>query len=198
MSRLLSLLYIALVSGSVLDCSRPNSAFKITSFSFSPDPAIAGKNSTLIVSFNATEAITSGIVNYGISYDYRPFQYAKVNICDTMKCPINPGKYMRKLTYPFPDSLTGNFRLRVNWKDNSTQELMCVSVRTKVSSYSKQLILYPSKHFLPHPICINYENASYAKLVRNTSRSNTSWSNTSRSNTRELTKVNKASLRGGV
>lgn len=188
MSRLLSFLYIAFVSGSMLDCSRPNSAFKVSSFSFSPDPAIAGKNSTLIVSFNVSEVVTSGNVNYGISYDYLPFHYYTTNICNTMLCPIQPGKYMRKLSYPFPHSLTGNFRLRISWRDNSTQELMCVAVRTKVASYSKQLIVYPSKDFLPHPMCLNYENASYARLVRNTSLSNT---------TRQI-KINNTKLRGRV
>jgi len=188
MSRLLSLLYLTLVSGSVLDCSRSNSSFKVTSLSFSPDPAIAGKNSTLIISFNTPQLVTSGNVTYGISYDYLPFHYASANICDTMKCPIQPGKYTRKLWYPLPHSLSGNLRLRITWRDNSTKELMCVAVRTPVTSYSKQLIEYRSKPYLPLPMCINSTNASYKSLVRNIRRSNT---------TRQI-KVDKSRLRGRV
>ena len=183
MSRLLSLLYLAFASGSVIDCSRPNSTFNIRSFSFSPDPAVSGKNSTLIVSFQVPEVVSSGNVTYGISYDFHPFQYATANICNTMACPIQPGNYTRKLTYPLPHSLSGSLRLRVNWKDNSSQELMCVAVRTSVSSYSRQLALYPSKPYLPQPMCLNSVNATYRSLIRKTN---------------STVKVSKSRLRGRV
>ena len=152
--------------GSVLDCAPTNSVFKLTSMSFSPDPAVKGQNSTLLLSMNVPEEIDAGTATYAITYNFIPLVPTTENLCNAVTCPIYPGILTTTSSYPIDSSLSGSIQFKVSWKDNSSRDLICVNVRTKVGSAAKQLLTYSNKPMLPLPMCPLYHNMSYKTLIK--------------------------------
>jgi len=125
----------ALISlGSVNDCSKGASIFKITSMSFSPDPPISGQNSTLLLSMNVPTQVSGGTATYSITYNFIPLSPSVEDLCKILPsgCPITAGKLDTVSNIPFDTSLKGSIRININWKDTTNNELMCVSINTKI------------------------------------------------------------------
>ena len=120
--------------GSVNDCSKGTSIFKITSMSFSPDPPVSGQNSTLLLSMNVPTQVSGGTATYSLTYNFIPISPSVENLCTSLPsgCPIMPGKLDTVSNIPFDTSLKGSIGIKINWKDTSNNELMCVSINTKI------------------------------------------------------------------
>ena len=118
---------------SVTDCSNGGSLFKLTSMSFSPDPTVAGENSTLLLSMTVPQEIASGTATYTTTYNFIPFSPTVEPLCDkTVVCPILVGDLHTYSSFPIDSSLSGTLQLRIEWKDLSEIQLLCVAIKTKI------------------------------------------------------------------
>lgn len=128
---LLSLL--SLVSASVMDCSNGGSLFKLSSMSFTPDPTVPGVNSTLLLSMSVPEEINGGTATYTTTYNFIPFTPTVDALCDiTVPCPIAIGTLDTVSTYPIDPTLSGSLSVKVEWKDQTARQLLCVLIKTKL------------------------------------------------------------------
>lgn len=134
MFSLLLALVAPLVNASVKDCATPDALFKMTSMSFSPDPPVKGQNSTLLLSMNVPSEVVGGTVTYSPTYNFIPLSPTTEGLCTNVPngCPIRVGKLDTVSSMPFDPSLSGTLVLKIEWKDLSKKQLMCVSVTAKV------------------------------------------------------------------
>lgn len=154
MSRVFALLSLLLAStrASVSDCSNGQSLFRPTSMSFSPDPTVPGKNSTLLLSMKVPEAINNGTATYSVTYNFIPFQPTVDDLCvTTVPCPINEGSLQTLSTYPIDPSLSGSMTIKVEWADLTGRQLLCVTIKTKLGNAAKQVALPLKNLFSPRP-----------------------------------------------
>jgi hypothetical protein len=145
---LLSLLAIAApVYGSVSDCSNGKALLTIDSMSFTPDPTVPGMNSTLLLSLSVPEEITNGTVTYSTTYNYLPLNPTVEDLCGvTVPCPIAVGSLDTVSSYPIGTSLSGSLVLKIEWTELTGRQLLCVSIKTKLGAYDKQLVLRKTKN----------------------------------------------------
>lgn len=118
--------------GSVNDCSKGTAIFKITSMSLRPDPPVIGQNSTLDISMLVPYDILSGTAIYSSTYNFIPLAPTVEDLCANVVCPIQTGTLNTISSIPFDGSLKGSITLKIEWKDATNNELMCVSVNVKV------------------------------------------------------------------
>ena len=118
---------LASVQASVTDCSKATALFDITSLSFLPDPPVKGQNSTLFVSMNVPSQVEGGTATYSVTYNFIPLSPTTEDLC-----PIRPGTLYTVSSVPFDGSLTGSITFKIEWKDLSLDQLMCVSIKTTV------------------------------------------------------------------
>jgi hypothetical protein len=120
--------------GSVSDCSKGTSIFKLTSMVLTPDPPIRGQNSTLSLSMTVPQEVLSGTATYSVIYNYIPLTPKVEDLCFTLPdhCPIHPGQLNTYSSVPFDESLSGSITLKIEWKDAANTQLMCVSINVKV------------------------------------------------------------------
>ena len=140
--RLASILSVfATAFASVTDCSNAKTLFKLTSMSFSPDPPVAGQNSTLLLSMKVPEEVTNGTVKYSTTYNFVPFAPTVEDLCDkTVPCPIASGALNTVSTYPFDNSLKGTVIFKIEWTELTGRSLLCVSLNLKLGDAAKQVI----------------------------------------------------------
>ena len=168
---------------SVSDCSNGASLFHLTSLSFSPDPTVPGQNSTLLLSMKIPEEITNGTATYSTTYNFIPLKPTTDDLCDTVACPIVPGSLDTRSSYPIDKTLSGSMTLKLEWKELTGRQLLCVSIKTKLGDAAKQVALRGStdlvlkkhkhKHHHKHkntrkfPMCPNeWYNASLLNSTR--------------------------------
>ena len=122
------------VQASVTDCSKATALFSITSLSFLPDPPVKGNNSTLFVSMNVPSEVTGGTVTYSVTYNFIPLSPTTGDLCTVVPngCPIKAGTLDTVSSLPFDGSLSGSITFKIEWKDLSLHQLMCVSIKTTV------------------------------------------------------------------
>jgi len=143
---LLSLLaYVSPSYGSVSDCSNGKALLTIDSMSFKPDPTVPGMNSTLLVSLSVPEEITNGTVTYSTVYNFLPLKPTVEDLCTTVVCPIAVGSLDTVSSYPIGTSLSGTLVLKIEWTELTGRQLLCVSIKTKLGAYDKQLVLRKNK-----------------------------------------------------
>ena len=119
--------------GSVSDCSK-SALFHLTSKSFSPDPALKGLNSTLLLSMNVPSDVVGGTASYTVTYNSIPLTPTVKDLCLEVQggCPIKSGTLDTVSSIPFDGSLSGSLTFKIEWKDLAAQQLMCVYVKTNV------------------------------------------------------------------
>lgn len=118
--------------GSVNDCSKGTSLFKLTSMSLTPDPPVKGQNSTLRLSMDVPADVTGGTATYSVTYNFIPLAPTVEDLCATVTCPIATGSLTTVSSVPIDPSLSGSLSLKIDWKDTANAELMCVSINVKV------------------------------------------------------------------
>jgi hypothetical protein len=133
LTSLLGVLAFTSINASVTDCSKGASLFKIDSMSFSPDPAIKGQNSTLLVSSTVPEQITGGTAKYSIKYSFIPLTPTIEDLCKAVSCPIMVGKLDTVSSYPIDKSLSGSITIQIDWADQTGRQLLCVLIQTKIT-----------------------------------------------------------------
>jgi hypothetical protein len=162
-------LFAATVLASVSDCSSGTSLLQLTSMSFTPDPTVPGVNSTLLLSMKVPEDIFNGTVTYTTTYNFIPLAPTTSNLCDTVVCPIASGKLDTVSSYPIDKTLSGSLTLKLEWKELTGRQLLCVSIKTKLGDAAKQVALrhprlrlrHRNKMHKKHPMCPNnWYNAS--------------------------------------
>lgn len=127
---------------SVSDCSMGKSLFTLTSMSFSPDPTVPGQNSTLLLSMSVPEQVTNGTATYTTTYNFLPLTPTVDALCDvTVPCPIYVGKLDTVSSYPIDASLSGSLAIKIEWAELTGRQLLCVSIKTKLGDYMKQVAL---------------------------------------------------------
>jgi hypothetical protein len=118
--------------GSVRDCSKGTALFTITSMSLTPDPPVIGQNSTLDLSMLVPKDVVSGTATYSVTYNFIPLAPTVEDLCANVACPIQAGTLKTVSSIPIDSSLKGSITFKIEWKDASNTELMCVSVNVKV------------------------------------------------------------------
>ena len=143
MSRLFSLVSFLLspvALSSVSDCSNGASLFHPITMSFSPDPTVPGENSTLVLSLKVPEEINNGTATYTTTYNFIPFAPTTDDLCGfTVPCPIKEGILETRSSYPIDPNLSGTMTLKVEWKDLTGRQLLCVFIKTTLGKATKQL-----------------------------------------------------------
>ena len=123
---------------SVTDCSKGMALFKLSSMSFSPDPTVAGENSTLLLSMTVPEEIASGTATYSTTLNFISFAPTVESLCDlTVPCPIRVGTLDTISSYPIDGTLSGSLTIKIEWKDTD-KLLLCVQIKTKLGRELKQ------------------------------------------------------------
>ena len=118
--------------GSVSDCSKGTALFTITSMSLRPDPPVIGQNSTLSLSMLVPKDVVSGTATYSVTYNFITLAPTVEDLCANVACPIQTGTLKAVSSIPIDNSLKGSITFKIEWKDTSNNELMCVSVNVKV------------------------------------------------------------------
>jgi len=127
-------LLLGSAQSSVTDCSKSTAVFSLTSLSFAPDPPVKGQNSTLLLSMNVPTEVSGGTVTYSVTYNFIPLSPTTEDLCTVAPggCPIRPGTLDTVSSIPFDGSLSGSITFKIEWKDLSEAQLMCVSIKTTV------------------------------------------------------------------
>ena len=112
--------------------SKGSSLFTLTSMSFSPDPAVPGENSTLLLSMTVPQEITDGTATYSTTFNFIPFSPTVEPLCGNIQCPILVGDLQTYSSFPIEPTLSGTLQLRIEWKDLSKVQLLCVEIKTKI------------------------------------------------------------------
>lgn len=134
LTAILALFLSTNASGSVTDCSKATAVFSLTSLSFLPDPPVKGQNSTLLLSMNVPTEVAGGTVTYSVTYNFIPLSPTTDDLCTVVPsgCPIHPGTLDTVSSIPFDGSLSGSITFKIEWKDLSQSQLMCVSIKTSI------------------------------------------------------------------
>lgn len=132
MKLLLGLSLFSIARASISDCSNGASLFKISSMSFLPDPPVLGTNSTLLLSMDVPEEISGGTVTYSVTYNFIPFSPTVEDLCLALTCPILVGDLDTISSIPFDPSLSGTLSFKIEWKDITNRQLLCVNIKTKL------------------------------------------------------------------
>ena len=153
MSRLFALVSFLLspvALSSVSDCSNGASLFHPISMSFSPDPTVPGENSTLLLSLKVPEELNNGTATYTTTYNFIPFAPTTDDLCGfTVPCPIQVGTLDTRSSYPIDPNLSGTMTIKVEWKDLTGRQLLCVFIKTTLGKATKQLtVVRGNKHEL--------------------------------------------------
>jgi hypothetical protein len=121
-------------NASVTDCSKATALFSLTSLSFLPDPPVKGENSTLLLSMNVPTEVAGGTATYSVTYNFIPLSPTTEDLCTVVPsgCPIAVGTLDTVSSIPFDGSLSGSITFKIEWKDLSQSQLMCVSIKTTV------------------------------------------------------------------
>jgi len=138
---LIGLSNITPVIASVADCSKGKSLFQLTSMSFSPDPTVAGQNSTLLLSMKIPEMINNGTATYTSTYNFLPLTPTVDDLCTTVVCPINQGTLDTLSSFPVDKGLSGRLTINIVWSDLTGRQLMCVNINTMLGDAAKQLVI---------------------------------------------------------
>ena len=118
----------------VSDCSKGASQVKINSMTFLPDPPIKGQNSTLTLDLNVPTEIQGGTATYSFTYNFIPLTPTVEDLCTQVPggCPVKAGPLNLVSSYPIDPSLRGTIVAKINWKDTTNSDLLCVSITMKV------------------------------------------------------------------
>jgi hypothetical protein len=122
------------VNASVTDCSKSTALFTLNSLSFLPDPPVKGLNSTLLLSMNVPTEVKGGTATYSVTYNFIPLSPTTEDLCTVVPggCPIRVGTLDTVSSIPFDGSLSGSITFKIEWKDLTLAQLMCVSIKTTV------------------------------------------------------------------
>lgn len=119
------LMAVAMMQGTIDDCSPSGSIADITSMGLNPVSPLPGDNSTVWVAYDLSQDVTGGKVVYSTWVNNLPFPVSTVNLCDQEACPLTPGCYNSSGSSIFPD-ITGKIEARIEWFDQNDQPIWCV------------------------------------------------------------------------
>jgi hypothetical protein len=125
------LIGLSVLSGSIQDCSRPNSIGEIVDMGISPLNPVAGDNSTLWVTFDSSQAITGGTATYSYTLNYIPFPKDIIPLCDQTDCPVPIGISNATGYTIFPD-VSGRIEIRIEWETEVGTPIWCVKTTYSV------------------------------------------------------------------
>ncbi len=123
----------SLSSSSVSDCAAGKSVFQINSQGFGPEPPVAGQNVTLWIDYTVPDGVTvnGGQAKYSFTYNGIPFPASTEDLCTQITCPQVPGTYNITSTSEWPSGLSGKIVSKIQWYDESGNELLCSQTTEK-------------------------------------------------------------------
>lgn len=118
---------------SVSDCAAGKSVFQINSQGFGPEPPVAGQNVTLWIDYTVPDGVTvnAGKAKYSVTYNGIPFPASTEDLCTQITCPQVPGTYNITSTSEWPSGLSGKIVTKIQWYDDSGNELLCSQTTEK-------------------------------------------------------------------
>jgi hypothetical protein len=72
--------------------------------------------------------IQGGTAKYSLTYNFIPITPTTENLCDTLACPILVGPLTATSSFPIDPSLSGKVIIKIEWKDFTNVDLLCISV----------------------------------------------------------------------
>ena len=113
---------LMLASVVIQDCGLSTDLAVFNSGSFSPNPPIPGKNSTLTFSYYLKEAVRNGTVTYSTNINLIPF----VPSTDALtQCPLSVGQHTEAMSSIFPTGLSGRIDTHIQWKTGK-RHILCI------------------------------------------------------------------------
>lgn len=119
------LMALAILKGTIKDCSQSGSIAKIDSMGINPVTPQPGDNSTIWVSYDLSKEVTGGSVKYSYWLNYIPFAPTTIHLCSQEACPLQPGCYNSSGSSTFPD-VSGRIEGRIEWTDQDGNPIWCV------------------------------------------------------------------------
>jgi hypothetical protein len=116
---------LAILRGTIRDCSPDGSLATIQSMGIDPVTPKAGDNSTIWVAYDLPTEVTGGTVTYTYSLNYIPFQPTTVDLCVQEACPLAAGSHNASGSSSFPD-VSGRLEGKIEWHDQSGTPIWCV------------------------------------------------------------------------
>lgn len=114
----------------VRDCAVDKSLFHIDEINITPSKPVAGENVTLYVEYTVPESVTvtSGTVEYSVTYNFIPISPTYQPLCDNVECPLLPGSHSSTSVTQWPADISGALTMRMRWRDIDNQMLMCMEM----------------------------------------------------------------------
>lgn len=117
---------LSLLSGSIKDCSAPDSVAKVLSMGINPVNPKPGDNSTVWINYDLSKQVTGGSIKYSYWVNFIPFTPETVDLCQQESCPLEPGVYNVSGSFIFPD-VSGRVEDKIEWFDENDTPIWCVN-----------------------------------------------------------------------
>jgi hypothetical protein len=114
---------LIMVSAAIQNCGGPYDLAVYKDGSFSPNPPMPGKNSTLSFSYYLKEPLRSGTATYSTKINFVPFPPTSEPLT---QCPLSVGEHTESMSSIFPVGLTGRVETRIQWKTTDGRPILCV------------------------------------------------------------------------
>jgi len=120
--------------GSISDCAKGTSLFKINNLQFFPDPSTRNENTTVILDYTVPDGtiVSAGTATYEPTFNYIKYPSTVDDLCVKMGCPILPGSYSPSSSTVMPN-IAGTLSIKTTWRDDLNNILLCYTITTKLS-----------------------------------------------------------------
>jgi hypothetical protein len=120
--------------GSISDCAKGTSLFKINNLQFFPDPSTRNENTTVVLDYTVPDGtyVSAGTATYEPTFNYIKYPSTVDDLCVKMGCPILPGSYSPSSSTVMPN-LAGTLSIKTTWRDDLNNILLCYTITTKLS-----------------------------------------------------------------
>jgi len=114
----------------------PDSLFKPSVMTISPDPPVPNQSANFSLVFHYEGPnITSGNVVTKLTIDGIPLPSVKTSLCDNMACPISSGNNTRDFQSNWPSFLTGRVEIQNNLIGEHGKALLCMDGKFQISQW---------------------------------------------------------------
>ncbi|KNC51455.1 uncharacterized protein AMSG_07650 [Thecamonas trahens ATCC 50062] len=118
------------------ECSNTSHGFTVTNLSLSPDPPVLGKNMTVTITGDLSEAISAGEFSVNFTFADVPVSRTTVSVCDIATCPVPPNPsavFVFQAILP-SQAPTGPYVTNIILSNSSLAQVGCVNVRFDIST----------------------------------------------------------------
>jgi hypothetical protein len=121
-------------SATIQNCGKDTSLFQLTELSLTPDPPVKGQSVKLSVTFqNPGFSVVSGTSKTSASLNFVPVPDTIQPLCASTTCPLEMRQNERHTTTTWPDTLTGLIKSKLEWFNDTNEQLLCIELQTKIA-----------------------------------------------------------------